>query len=160
MHNGAIGGFDQVARELDFRIAAPFYRARQGTTDSETFFYLLFTNGLEADPEGAFTRTVAEVCEVMTAAKVEEPFRMTAALTDGERVYAVRWSSDAKSPTLFHGDGAHVCHGHGEGPSGDNYARSVLILSEPLDTIADHWRAVPEGHLLVCENRKVVTRPL
>ena len=68
----------------------------------------------------------------------------------------VRWSSDAKSPTLFHGDGIHVCHGQGHALD----ARSVLILSEPLDTIADHWRAVPEGHLLVCENRKVVTRPL
>jgi glutamine amidotransferase len=156
MHNGAVGGFDHIARELDFRIAAPFYRARQGTTDSETFFYLLFTNGLEADPEGAIARTVAEICEVMQAAKVEEPFRLTAALTDGERVYAVRWSSDAKSPTLFHGDGAHVCHDAGQGRD----ARQVLILSEPLDTIAEHWRAVPEGHLLVCADRKVSTRPL
>ena len=68
----------------------------------------------------------------------------------------MRWSSDAKSPTLFHGDGAHVCHGHGEGHD----ARSVLILSEPLDTIAEHWSAVPEGHLLVCADRKVSTRPL
>ena len=69
-----------------------------------------------------------------------------------ERVYALRWSSDAKSPTLFHGDGVHVCQGHA--------SRSVLILSEPLDTMADHWRAVPEGHLLVCADRTVTTRPL
>ena len=155
MHNGQIGGFDQVARDLDFRIAPPFYRARQGTTDSETFFYLLLTNGLEADPEAALARTVAEVCEVMEAAHIEEPFRLTAALTDGESVWGVRWSSDAHSPTLFYGAGKHVCCGEG----GHNGA-SMLILSEPLDGVADNWRAVPEGHLLVCRDGVVETRPL
>lgn len=147
MHNGAIGGFDRIARELDFAVGAEFYRARQGTTDSETFFYLLLTHGVERDPAGAFARTVSTVLGAMNAARITEPLRITCALTDGERIYALRWSSDGLSPTLFHGS-----PGCTPGPC-------RLVLSEPLDAELGNWTAVPEAHLVIMEQGKVATLP-
>ncbi|MBM3553943.1 MAG: class II glutamine amidotransferase, partial [Alphaproteobacteria bacterium] len=38
MHNGQIGGYDRIARDLHFAISPEYYAARIGTTDSETLF--------------------------------------------------------------------------------------------------------------------------
>ena len=115
MHNGAIGGFDRLARELDFKIAPELYRQRRGTTDSETFFYLLLTNGLEDDPAGALARTVALIEAARRGAGIDEPLRLTAAFTDGSRIFAVRYSSDRSSPSLYYRCGAGVRAANGDG---------------------------------------------
>ncbi|MBI3452624.1 MAG: class II glutamine amidotransferase [Rhodospirillales bacterium] len=159
MHNGQIGNFDRVARDLDFAIAPDYYRARQGTTDSETFFYLLLTHGLDRDPPGALARAVNTVETAMHAAAVTEPFRLTAAFTDGHRIYAVRYSSDRASPTLFYGCGAGIRAADGRDCVEGGDGKSLLILSEPLDTAHEHWTAVDENHLLIAENGQVTLHP-
>jgi predicted glutamine amidotransferase len=131
MHNGQIGNFDKVRREIDCMISDDYYHHRHGTTDSETFFCLLLTNGLEDDVETAFRRSIEQVEEVMAQEGATRAFRLTAAATDGETVYAVRYASDDKAPTLFVGLDA---------PEMDDCA--VMVLSEPLDSCPDHWQAV------------------
>jgi glutamine amidotransferase len=135
MHNGQIGGYEQVRRRLDQMIPDSVYPDREGTTDSELFFYLLFRNGLEDDAPGALARTVAEVQGVMNAAGVTEPLRITAALSDGKRTWALRFATDEDPPSLY------WCADGGE----------MIIVSEPLDTDASHWNRVPAGHLLIAE---------
>ncbi len=152
MHNGAIGGYDQVRHRLDLLIDPALYPGRAGTTDSETFFYLLLGNGLEEDVEGAFARTLAMVVAVMDEAEISAPFHMTAALSDGERVHALRWSNDDQSPTLFHGQ---PCFGAARGSESE----AMVILSEPLDSNRESWTAVPESHLLVAEGSDVAVKP-
>jgi glutamine amidotransferase len=161
MHNGQIGGFDRVARDLDFAIGPDFYRARRGTTDSETIFLLMLTNGLENDPEAALSRTLSQVVATHAASGAADPFRFTAAFTDGRRIYAARYSTDVKSPTLFYGNGAGVraaaggdCAG---GVTGDD---SLLVLSEPLDADTSHWTSVPEASLLVADRGQIDVHPL
>ncbi|MBM3568015.1 MAG: class II glutamine amidotransferase [Alphaproteobacteria bacterium] len=144
MHNGQIGGFDRVARELDFMIAPELYRQRSGTTDSETLFLLMHTFGLAKDPVAAMRRTVAAVESCMRGHRIEAPLRLTCALTDGQRVIALRHSSDGAAPSLFFGSTA--------GPGEDSH----LILSEPLDEDVSHWSAVEEGMLLTLAEGKVV----
>ena len=157
MHNGQIGGFDRIARELDFQIAPTLYRQRQGTTDSETIFFLLLTNGLDDDPETAVGRTVARIEVAMAAADSKEPLRLTAAFTDGRHVYAIRYSSDHASPTLFYGCAGGV-RGHDGRCTDEASGESILILSEPLDTAQERWTAVEEGHLLIAEGNEVRLR--
>lgn len=159
MHNGQIGGFDRVARDLDFMLAPEFYRARGGTTDSETFFYLLLTLGLERDAETACAAAVAMVEAAMAANGVRDPLRLTCAFTDGERVWAVRYASDGEAPSLFWGagDGVRMADGGGRLAGGD--PRSLLILSEPLDGDFAHWHAVPDSHFLLAHDGVVATRP-
>ncbi len=133
MHNGQIGGYETVRRELEARIPDKYYPHRQGTTDSELIFYLLLANGLDRDPAGALSAVIEVVEGTMTKAGIKQPFRFTASLTDGETIYAVRHSSDDKPPTLYHGtrdDG-------------------LMVVSEPLDTETEQWRAVPPEHLLI-----------
>src|SRR5690606_4512499 len=93
MHNGKIGGYTMVRRALEQKVRPEYYLHREGSTDSELFFYLLLGHGLNRDPMGAFQRTVAEVIAAMVAEGVDEPFRMAAALADGNRIHALRWSS-------------------------------------------------------------------
>src|SRR3546814_21013766 len=78
-----------------------YYGHRQGTTDSEVLFYLLFGNGLEDDPVAALSATLAEVQAAMAEEGVEEPLRFTAALSDGRSIYAVRHASDQAPPSLY-----------------------------------------------------------
>jgi predicted glutamine amidotransferase len=135
MHNGQIGGYDRVRRRLDQLILDALYDCRRGTTDSELIFYLLFRNGVEHDPVGAIARTIAEIRDAMLAAGTSEPLRLTAALSNGRRTWAIRYATDAAPPSLY------WCV----------KADEVIIVSEPLDTVANHWNPVPPDHLLIAE---------
>jgi predicted glutamine amidotransferase len=141
MHNGQIGGYDRIRRSLENLIPDELYHHRQGTTDSELFFYLLFRHGLEQDPAHALAETARAILGIMQAHGVTEPFRMTASLTDGKRTWAVRFATDPEPPSLYYG-----CE-----PDG------LIIVSEPLDMIADHWQRVPAGHLLTVEGNCTVS---
>lgn len=154
MHNGQIGGWTEVRQEIERSIRKDLYRHREGSTDSEAFFYLLLGNGLAEDPVRAFSRTIRQITDVMRAEGIAEPFRMTAAVTDGRRIMAVRWSSDGQSPTMFHGSGGRIdCKGSIVEFAAEG--RCTLVLSEPLDEDAAHWEEVPEGSFLVAEGGAV-----
>jgi glutamine amidotransferase len=158
-HNGQIGGFDAIARDLDFTLVPHLYRERIGTTDSETFFYLALTFGLERDPLGALARAAGFVEDAMQRAGIADPFRLTAAATDGRCVYAVRYSSDHASPSLFYGNAKEVRDGDGRLCVDCDDENSLLIVSEPLDHGLGHWNAVPEGQAAVIERGHVRLLP-
>jgi len=141
MHNGQIGGYPAVRRKLESMIPDGLYMQRRGTTDSEVFFLLLFANGVDDDPEGAIVRTIGQVRRAMRDCFVTEPFRMTAILSDGTKVIAVRYSCDPNPPSLFW----------------DDKAEDMLIVSEPLDFDAGHWTEVPPAHLLVTDGNGAPT---
>jgi len=138
-------------------IRPDLYPLVQGTTDSELFFYLLLGNGLEADAEGAMRATVAQVLAAMAEAGIEDHFAMTAALSDGESVYAVRYANDDRSPSLFYSVGAQPLDELGV-PVYDA-GQACLIVSEPLDEIAESWHEVPPGHMLVAGTGGVAVAP-
>lgn len=158
MHNGRIGGFEHLRRELALLVAPELYRCIQGTTDSETFFYLLLTNGLRDDPLGAFGRTLRQVLDVLARSGVEGDIKMTAAASDGEALYALRYASDRDAPSLYYGCGARP-HGS-QGTAVADTQNSILILSEPLDHLEQQWIAVSESHVLVAGHGGVAVTPL
>lgn len=135
MHNGQIGGWDHVRRRLESLLTDDLYTARQGATDSELFFLLLFLHGLEDDPLRALAATAATVRRTMESAGVTEPLRLTAALTDGRRIVAVRYASDRQPPSLY------WRRRNGQ----------VVIVSEPLDQDNADWVAVEDGHGLLLD---------
>lgn len=136
MHNGAIADFPLLRRELDLAIPEGLYRHKKGTTDSETIFYLLLAHGLAEDPAAAYAATVKLIEEAMAVQGVDGPFRFAAIATDGQRMVAIRYSSDRQSPSLFYGLGV----GGAE--------QSVMIMSEPSDEDAGHWAEVPEASIV------------
>lgn len=158
MHNGKIGGYSLVRRELEHRLKPEYYLNREGSTDSELFFYLLLGNGFTRDPKAAFQRTVADVLTVMENEGIDEPFRMAAAIADGRRLLALRWSSDGKSPSMYYGTGSDVWIDQGDVRFIDGEG-CALVLSEPLDAVNDHWREVDEGSFVVVEDARVEVTP-
>ena len=159
MHNGQIGNYARIRRAFDQLIPSEFYDHRLGTTDSEAFFLLALANGLKADPIPALSRTISQVQAVMQAQGATEPFRMTAAFSDGTQLISVRHSSDNNSPSLYYCTGGGVAvedctvqmrPGHG----------SVMVLSEPLDENEIAWHEIPESHVLYANRGEVTVQPL
>ena len=63
MHNGVIREFARMRRELVLAVDDSLFTSIEGTTDSETMFYLALTFGLEDDPIAAVERMVGFVEE-------------------------------------------------------------------------------------------------
>ena len=133
MHNGQVGGWQGVRRRVEAMIPDALYPARTGTTDSEAIFLTALARGLEQDPVRAMHDTLADVRAAMQAAGIAEPLRFTATLTDGETLWAFRWSSDARPPSLY----------YKPQPGG------LLLVSEPIDGTRGNWQEVPRGCTLV-----------
>ena len=102
MHNGVVREFAQVKRDLVLAVDASLYPHIEGSTDSEIFFFLALTLGLEDDPPGAVARAVGLIEEIGRAHGVEHPIQMTVATTDGKSVWAFRYSSERDSRSLFY----------------------------------------------------------
>ena len=157
MHNGAIPNFNRIRRALTLRIRPDLFSCLLGTTDSEVFFYLLLTHGREDDPEGAFARAVGVVLAEMDDAGVTGHLAVTAALTDGATVYALRFANDDRPPSLYYSLGARPLTAAGvpavEAETG------CLIVSEPLDDVHAAWQQVPPSHLLVAADGAIDTVP-
>jgi glutamine amidotransferase len=147
MHNGQIGGYDDIRRDIDDLISPSLYRHRLGATDSEAFFLILLSNGLAENPKAAFEKTVAAVERIMQAAGVEAPLRLTATATDGEAIYAIRYASDDHAPSLYLG----IARTKGE--------VSLTILSEPLTSVKEDWREVPRSHFVIAGDGAFIEEP-
>jgi glutamine amidotransferase len=146
MHNGQIGEFDRLRRDLAFAVDPELFPCIKGATDSELFFHLLIGAGLDSDPAGAMRRAVATVEEARSRRGVETPFTLTASLTDGEAIYAVRYASDGNAPSLFYG--SNVPLGELVAEPDQPRGQAVVILSEPLDAARDSWVEVPSGRFV------------
>lgn len=132
MHNGQIGGFSQLRRRLTDALSDESYDALLGGTDSELLFQLMITNGLREDAEEAIRRTIIEVETMRKRDGIDEAFRATLAITDGNNIWALRWSSDDYAPSLY----------LTEKPDG------ALVVSEPLDKNTLSWQKVPADCLV------------
>ena len=86
--------FSKVKRELALAVDPTLYREIEGSTDSELFFYLALTLGLEDDPPGAVERAVGLIEAIGERQGVEQPIQMTVATSDGSSIWAFRYSSE------------------------------------------------------------------
>ncbi|MBT4934929.1 MAG: class II glutamine amidotransferase [Rhodospirillaceae bacterium] len=133
MHNGQVGSYAILRRQLEGLIPDELYSQRIGTTDSEALFLAAYGRGLNDDPFGAVCATIDDILDLMEEAEISEPLRFTAAFADGNDIYAFRYSSDEFAPSLYH------C----------KEDDSLLIVSEPLDEGKHDWQAVPQGHAII-----------
>jgi glutamine amidotransferase len=149
MHNGLIRDFPSVRRELLTSVDASLFPSIEGTTDSETMFFLALTFGLESDPVTAVERMVGFVEETGRRRAVEHPIQMTIATTDGRTVWAFRYSSEGASRSLFFSTRMDTLKAMY--PDSDELARlsdeTRVVVSEPLGDLAGVWNAVPESHV-------------
>ncbi len=145
MHNGQIGGFEKIRRPLENSISDGVYDQKQGTTDSELFFLLMLDEGLDSDPQGAASRATARVTDASRRAGIEASLKLTAAFSDGETLYAIRYASEGDAPTLYT---AGVRGGAGR-----------CIVSEPFDREGANWQAIPPASFVTMKKNAMAIRP-
>jgi glutamine amidotransferase len=120
----------------------------EGTSDSELFFYLALTMGLEEDPPRAVERAVGLIEQVGRKRGIEHPIQMTVATTDGRSVWAFRYSSEGDSRSLFYSTRVDTLREqHPELAVLRKLSdESRLVVSEPLGDLKGAWNEVPESH--------------
>jgi predicted glutamine amidotransferase len=147
MHNGVVNNWGAVKRDLVLAIDPTLFPLIEGSADSEVLFYLALTLGLEDDPPGAVSRMIGVVEDVGHRHDVKYPFQGTIATTDGERIWAFRYSSEGKSRTLYFSTAyqtlAALYPDDPRLPFFDEESR--LIVSEPLGDVPGVWNPVPDG---------------
>jgi predicted glutamine amidotransferase len=157
MHNGAIANFHAVKRDLTLAVDPSLYPEIDGSTDSEVFFYLALTFGLENDPPAAVARAVGLIEETGRRHGIEHPIQMTVATTDGETTWAFRYSSIGKSRSLFRStDISTLREQYPDNPMLHGLSEETrLIVSEPLGDLKGAWQEVPESSCLVAQDGRV-----
>ena len=147
MHNGVLRDFPRVKRELVLAVDPSLYPQIEGSTDSETFFFLALTLGLEHDPPAAVERAVGLIEATGRRHGVQQPIQMTVATTDGTRVWAFRYSSEGQSRSLFYSTAVSTLrHQYPDNPILHGLSDETrIIVSEPLGDLAGAWNEVPES---------------
>ncbi|MFF4172479.1 class II glutamine amidotransferase [Streptomyces sp. NPDC001744] len=147
MHNGAISEFHRLRRDLALAVDPSLYADIEGSTDSELMFFLALTFGLTEDPPAAVARMAGLIETTADARGVPLPLQMTVAVTDGERVWAFRYSSEGRSRSLYVSaevDALRALH------PDVSFLRELsdetrLVVSEPLGDLPGAWNEVPEN---------------
>jgi glutamine amidotransferase len=153
MHNGFIDGYASYKRDLAFAVEADYYPLITGTTDSELMFYLALTFGLEQDPPTAIAKMVGFVEARGREAGVENPFQGTIATSDGETLWAFRYSSAGKSRTLFvTRDVPTLREEFPDTPVLRKVSDDArLVVSEPIGDLPGAWEELPEASYVVAK---------
>ena len=147
VHNGAIRSFELLKRDLVLAVAPELYPSLAGSTDSEVMFHLALTYGLRDEPVAAVERMVGFVECVGRAHGEQHPIQMTVATTDGDRVWAFRYSSEGASRTLYVSTAVSALRELY--PENETFRRlsdeTRIIVSEPLGELVGAWQPVPES---------------
>jgi predicted glutamine amidotransferase len=161
VHNGAIHEFETLRRDLMLAVDPSLFADIHGSTDSETLFYLALTFGLEEDPVGGLERAVGFV--EATAAKhgIEHAVQASMGLSDGERLWAIRYSTERASRSLFMShDADDIKRLHPENPRLQRLRdEDRVVVSEPLADLTGVWHKIPESTVLVVQPGADATLP-
>ncbi len=161
MHNGLIRDFAVVKRDLAFAVDPSLYPEIEGSTDSELFFYLALTFGLEDDPPSAVEQAVGFIEETGRRHGVEHPIQMTVCTTNGDSTWAFRYSSEGTSRTLFYSTLVETLRAqYPDDPVFQQLSEETrVIVSEPLRDLAGVWNEVPESSYGIVQAGQDELRP-
>ncbi len=161
VHNGVIQGFELMRRELMLAIAPELFANVQGSTDSEVLFHLALTFGLDQDPVAALERAVGLVEATAVSHGIENAIQASLGVTDGERMWAFRYSTEHKSRTLF--VSAEAAAVHALHPENERLKRfrdeDRIVVSEPLADLEGVWHEIPESTVLIVQPGPDEQRP-
>ncbi|HZE03918.1 MAG TPA: class II glutamine amidotransferase [Solirubrobacteraceae bacterium] len=147
MHNGYIAEFPAVKRDLVLAVDESLFPEIGGHADTEVLFHLALTHGLEDDPPSAVARAIGIVEDVGRRRGIKYPFQGTIATTDGERMWAFRYSSEGRSRSLFFTRDVPTLRAlYPERAILHEMSEDArLIVSEPIGDLPGAWNEVPES---------------
>ena len=145
IHNGQIGDFPRLRRVMETQLSDELYDLKRGATDSELLFLLIMGRvKAGATVEAATRQVLLDTVDEMEARGITTPLRFSAALADGEHLWAVRWASDDKPPSLY------------LKPQPGGWA----IASEPLGDDAEAWQPLAKGEVVHVHDGRIERRML
>ena len=151
VHNGVVAGFHQMRRDLVLAVDPALFADIQGSTDSEVIFRLALTFGLEQDPVGAIERAIGLVEATARRYGIENAVQASMGLSDGERLWAFRYSTEGRSRTLFASTDVHSLKQlHPENKRLQHLAdEDRVVVSEPFVELPGAWQELAEASVLV-----------
>lgn len=158
-HNGHLDKFETIRRDLQVDIAPEIYPALAGTTDSETFFLLALSYGLDKDVKSALQKTIERVRKAYKDNGIEEKFSLSCAIADGKTLYTFLYASGDENKSQYYST-EEAC---AEDISNDASLipdNSVVLVSEPLDKLSAKWEEVTENSFLTIRGGKVIVESL
>jgi predicted glutamine amidotransferase len=161
MHNGYLNEFATIKRDLVLAIDPSLYPHIKGQADTEVLFYLALTFGLESDPPNAVEQAIGFVETVAERHAIPHPFQGTVATTDGESIWAFRYSSEHNSRSLFYTTDVPTLRKlYPERQLFQDVSETArMIVSEPLGDVAGVWNEVPESSYGVVGPDRAELRP-
>jgi predicted glutamine amidotransferase len=151
VHNGLVNDFHTVRRELMLAVDDALFANIEGSTDSEVLFYLALTMGLEDEPIAALERTVGLVEGVAGRHGISRALQASIGVSDGETLWAVRYSTEHKSRTLYaSADAQAIKQLHPENPRLQRLRdEDRLVVSEPFADLPGVWHEIAESTVLI-----------
>ncbi len=171
MHNGDLGGFRQMRRQIISGLSDRAFDAVHGGTDTEHLFAMVLDRLWSSSSRGsaehltdALTSAVKDVLALSRRVGVKDESYLNIALSDGNRSVALRFTTadpSHASSLYFHTGRRYICEGtvcrmvepeHGQG--------TAIVCSEPLSDDPG-WQKVPVNHLVVVhDDRTTELRPI
>ena len=149
VHNGALRDHQRLRRRLLRELDDRYFDQILGATDSELMFMLALQFGLDSDPRRAVEHMVGFLEAIATEAGVENPLQMTLGISDGEKLYAARYSTERNSRSLFISRHLDAIKEQLEPERLEVVERmgaaARAVVSEPLTDLENFWEPVPES---------------
>jgi glutamine amidotransferase len=151
LHNGYIGQFAGIHRDLAMAIDPELFPTIRGSTDTEVVFHLALTLGLEDDPIAALERTVGLIEATTTADGTPGEVQGTFGIADGETLWAVRYATKERARSLFATTEVETIKRLY--PDNQRLAQlsadDRLIVSEPFADLPGVWKEIPESSAVI-----------
>ena len=151
VHNGYIGDFHALRRDLMLAIDPILFADITGSTDTEVVFRLALTFGLEDDPIPALERTVGLIEATATKRGVAPMVQGTFGVSDGDSLWAVRYATEGRPRSLFaSSDIATVRHLAPDNPRVAHLTDDDrVIASEPFAELPGAWHEIDESSAVI-----------
>jgi predicted glutamine amidotransferase len=139
MHNGFVGSWNRLRRKVEAMIPDAIFPSRIGTTDSEAVFLAMVGADLDRDPLGATEGVLRLLSLYVNEDGHREKLRFTAALANGQDLFAFRFAENDDANTLYFRQNGN----------------ELILVSEPFDKRPD-WEEVPSNHAVLALASKPV----
>jgi predicted glutamine amidotransferase len=161
VHNGVLKGFHQMRRDLMLAVDPDLFNDFQGSTDSEVLFRLAITFGLEEDPVEALEQAIGFVEATAERHGIENCVQASIGVSDGVRLWAIRYSTEGKARTLFVStDAATLRALHPDNERIQTMSdEDRVVISEPFGDLPGAWTELPEASLVIIQPGPDEQRP-
>lgn len=158
-HNGRVNGFETIRRAMEFEIAPELYPYVKGNTDSEVFFFLALTYGLQKSPKQALEKAIERFRHECETHDIPFEITLSLAISDGESLYVVRYAEGAESNSQYYSTHAN-CMREINSDFPQMPSEGVVVVSEPLDFSYEHWEEMPEASFITIHKGEITIEPM